>query len=80
MKVKLGGTLLQPVLYRAKANMIPESTPINEALKECTAEEKAAIQGRTPPYDGVWTWGDLLVVRERLAAAPKVMKQDKAAS
>lgn len=41
------------------------STPIDECLKECTAAERKAIADRTPPYDGVRTWGDMLVVREQ---------------
>lgn len=39
------------------------SEPIDECLKECTAAERKAIAERTPPYDGVRTWHDLLVVR-----------------
>lgn len=39
------------------------STPIDECLKECTADERAAIAARTAPYDGVRTWGDLETVR-----------------
>ena len=47
--------------------MIPDSTPISECLKECcTAAERKALAECAPPYDGVRTWGDLLVVRERL--------------
>lgn len=45
--------------------LIPDSTPIEECLKECTAAERKAIAANEPPYDGVRTWGDLLVVRER---------------
>lgn len=47
------------------------STPITDCLRDCTAAERAAIDARTPPYDGVRTWGDLLVVRERLQAEKK---------
>ena len=52
----------------------PPSTPINECLKETTAEEKAAILARTPPYDGVRTWGDLEAVR----AMPKKAAKERA--
>jgi len=51
--------------------MIPDSTPIQECLKECTAAERKALADSAPPYDGVRTWGDLLVVRERLKATEK---------
>jgi hypothetical protein len=47
------------------------STPIDECLKDCTPEERAALDVRTPPYDGVRTWGDLEAVRAR-PKAPKV--------
>lgn len=47
------------------------SDPIAECLKECTATERKAIAERTPPYDGVRTWGDLLVVREQVKEKPK---------
>ena len=53
--------------------MIPDSTPINECLKDCTAAERKALAECAPPYDGVRTWGDLLVVRERVPA----VKDDK---
>ena len=46
--------------------MIPDSTPIEECLKQCTAAERKALAELTQPYDGVRTWGDLLVVRERV--------------
>jgi hypothetical protein len=42
-----------------------ETTPIQDCMKHCTADERAAIEARTPPYDGVRTWGDLLAVRAR---------------
>lgn len=42
------------------------STPIDECIKDCTAAERKAIAERVSPYDGVWTWHDLLVVRERV--------------
>jgi hypothetical protein len=45
---------------------IPESTPIGDVLKECTADERKQLAALTPPYDGVRTWGDLLAVRARL--------------
>jgi len=48
------------------------STPIDECLKECTAAERTAIAARTPPYDGVRTWGDLEAVR----ASAKKPKDD----
>ena len=51
--------------------MTPPSTSIADCLKDCTAAERAALEVRTPPYDGVRTWGDLLAVRERLAAEKK---------
>ena len=47
------------------------STPIEECLKDCTADERSALDARTPPYDGIRTWGDLEVVRARLEKAPK---------
>jgi len=43
--------------------MTPPSTPIEDCLKECTAAERKAIADSAPPYDGVRTWGDMLVVR-----------------
>lgn len=43
---------------------IPPSTPIAEC-KDLTADERKAIAARTPPYDGVRTWGDLETVRAR---------------
>ena len=42
------------------------STPIEECRKECTADERSALDARTPPYDGVRTWGDLEAVRAML--------------
>ncbi len=49
------------------------STPIEECLKDCTSAERAAIDARTPPYDGIRTWGDLEAVRAQLEKkAPKV--------
>jgi hypothetical protein len=47
-------------------NTPPPSTPIGECLKDCTAAERKAIAECAPPYDGVRTWGDLLVVRAQL--------------
>ena len=44
--------------------MIAPSTPIDDCRKECTVDERAALDARTPPYDGVRTWGDLETVRE----------------
>lgn len=38
------------------------STPIADAADVTDAERKA-IEARTPPYDGVRTYGDLLAVR-----------------
>ena len=52
------------------------STPIHDAL-DVTKQERTAIDARTPPYDGVRTWGDLLAVRDQVKQAPKV---DKAAA
>jgi hypothetical protein len=45
--------------------MTPPSTPIDDARKECTADERKAIDARVPPYDGVRTWGDLEAVRAK---------------
>ena len=60
----------QPYLQRINAHihsglciMIAPSTPIDECLKDCTPAERAALDARTPPYDGVRTWGDLEAVR-----------------
>jgi hypothetical protein len=47
--------------------MTPPSTPIGECA-DVTKTERDAIAARTPPYDGVRTYGDLLTVR---AQAPK---------
>ena len=47
------------------------SEPIVECLKDCTAAERQAIAARTPPYDGVRTWGDLEAVRAQTEQAPK---------
>ena len=48
------------------------STPIEDCLKDCTAAERQALDARTPPYDGVRTWGDLEAVRAMLEKkAPK---------
>jgi hypothetical protein len=44
--------------------MTPPSTPIEDA-KDVTKAEREAIAARTPPYDGVRTYGDLLVVRAK---------------
>lgn len=46
--------------------MTPESTPIDQALKECTADERKQLAALTPPYDGVRVWADLLAVRAQL--------------
>ena len=43
--------------------MTPPSTPIEDCRKELTADERAALDAHTPPYDGVRTWGDLETVR-----------------
>ena len=43
--------------------MIDPSTPIQDCA-DVTKTERHAIDARTPPYDGVRTWGDLLTVRE----------------
>jgi hypothetical protein len=40
------------------------STPIQEC-KDVTAAERKALAERTPPYDGVRVWGDLLAVRAK---------------
>mgnify|MGYP001594281498 FL=1 len=48
------------------------STPIQDCRKECTPEERGALDARTPPYDGVRTWGDLEAVRAKVEkTAPK---------
>ena len=47
------------------------SEPIDECLKDCTAAERAALNARTPPYDGVRTWHDLEVARAQLEKALK---------
>jgi hypothetical protein len=44
------------------------STPIAEC-KDVTADERKAIAARTPPYDGVRTWGDLEAVRAQTKPA-----------
>ena len=44
------------------------SEPIDECLKDCTAAERQAIAARTPPYDGVRTWGDLEAIRAKTKA------------
>jgi hypothetical protein len=48
-----------------------ETSPIQDCMRQCTADERAAIEARMPPYDGVRTWGDLLVVRGRLGKKDK---------
>ncbi len=47
------------------------SEPIEDCRKECTADERSALDARTPPYDGVRTWGDLEAVRAQAEKAPK---------
>jgi hypothetical protein len=60
-----------PLSQWIEGTMTPSpSTPIDEYLKDCTAAERKAIAERTPPYDGVRTWGDLEVVRAK-AKTPK---------
>lgn len=55
------------------------STPIEECRKECTADERSALDARTHPFDGVRTWGDLEVVRALIEKkAPKVKDVDHA--
>lgn len=44
----------------------PPSTPITECSKALTAAERKALAEGAPPYDGVRTWGDLLVVRAQV--------------
>ncbi len=46
------------------------STPIQDA-PDVTKDERKAIDARTPPYDAVRTWGDLLVVREQVKQTEK---------
>ena len=48
--------------------MIDPSTPIHECA-DVSKAERTAIDARTPPYDGVRTYGDLLVVREQVKQA-----------
>ena len=38
------------------------STPIDQAL-DVSKDERAALDARTPPYDGVRTYADLCAVR-----------------
>ncbi len=45
--------------------MVDPSTPIHDA-PDVTKDERKAIDARTPPYDAVRTWGDLLAVREQV--------------
>lgn len=40
------------------------STPIQDT-KDVSKAERAAIDARTAPYDGVRTYGDLLAVRAK---------------
>lgn len=48
--------------------MTDPSTPVLDA-PDVTKDERKAIEQRTPPYDGVRVYGDLLAVREQLKAA-----------
>lgn len=50
--------------------MTPPSTPIADA-PDVSKAEREAIAAKTPPYDGVHTYGDLLTVRERAKAEKK---------
>lgn len=50
--------------------MIAPSTPIHDA-PDVTKQERKAIDERQPPYDGVRTYGDLLVVREQAKKAER---------
>ncbi len=54
--------------------MIDPSTPIQDC-PDVSKDERKQIDARTPPFDGVRTCGDLLVVRERLKKAPKVVAE-----
>ena len=47
------------------------STPIEDCVRLCTPDERSALDARTPPYDGVRTWGDLEAVRAHGEKAPK---------
>ncbi len=48
------------------------SEPIEDCRKECTADERSALDARTPPFDGVRTWADLEAIRaQREKKAPK---------
>mgnify|MGYP001577338811 CR=1 FL=1 len=54
------------------------SEPIEDCRKECTADERSALDARTPPYDGVRTWHDLEAVRALLEKkAPKAKPNDQ---
>ena len=51
--------------------MTDPSTPVLEA-SDLTKAEREAIIARTPPFNGVRTYGDLLAVREQVKkATPK---------
>lgn len=50
--------------------MTPPSTPIHDA-PDVTKQERHAIDRREPPYDGVRTYGDLLIVRAHLKTKTK---------
>ena len=52
------------------------STPVDECRKELTPEERAALDARTPPYDGVRTWGDLEAVRAQEKPIAAKVKSD----
>ena len=53
------------------------STPIDQAL-DVSKDERAALDARTPPYDGVRTYGDLLAVRANVTVKPKKKELDPA--
>ena len=46
------------------------STPIQDA-RDVRADERAALEARTPPFDGVRTYGDLVAVRQAPKPKPK---------
>ena len=45
--------------------MTAPSTPIEDCRKDCTADERSALDARTPPFAGVRTWGDMEAIRAK---------------
>ena len=52
------------------------STPIDECDAAIDADELGKLARRTPPYDGVRVYGDLIEVRARLDKAKAKDKHD----